>query len=533
MNKYFLLSLVCYLISFTHHSIEAQNSFLSEDIIVYDIVTHTTNKPIPFDKSFTLAVYTINPKDITKINVHQAKEIDGNRRLAVDSTYIDNRGKKRPISKADFSVDFNRESDSLYMYFPPLKPNILFDINIFSKLSGKQRAKLLKTNIAAAKGGPPWQWTRNYNLFRSSTIDPFLRRSSTSVSPLRYAIFYLIQLHPHYVTLGSHVGLNIGSSLTLIDCQVIGKALKLNDSKFEETNYLTEAILNAQLPNLEKGLINIKDIFNGSSINFADVHDVTVRNKNLKISEELIRKLYSELLLSISNGRTSVYVGGTRYNLAPIAANLKLLFSNLSNNLKVISSIEKKINEKIDKVDGFRYGIYLAANTLSSDLKTSGGNILFLDAGISNITTTGLRDQLVHIPKLYWGVSIYFRPIDKNTRRSKFSKKDKLLTSNFGDQNIRSSKSIWSNLSLNVGLTVGEIKVPDFDNFINGSSLLVGPAYRISRATKFSAGLSLLNRTSSNPLISEKGIYPGVYASFSVDIDFIQGLTEVRKILFK
>ncbi len=73
----------------------------------------------------------------------------------------------------------------------------------------------------------------------------------------------------------------------------------------------------------------------------------------------------------------------------------------------------------------------------------------------------------------------------------------------------------------------------DFDNFYNGTSLLVGPAYRFARGFKVSAGVALLKRTSKNPLISEKKVVPGAYLSASVDMDFIQSLKDIKDILFK
>ena len=101
------------------------------------------------------------------------------------------------------------------------------------------------------------------------------------------------------------------------------------------------------------------------------------------------------------------------------------------------------------------------------------------------------------------------------------------------DYQIASMRSIWQHLSLNLGFTLGSLPNADFDNFYNGTSLLVGPAYRFRRAFKFSAGAAFLKRSSYNPLISEKKVVMGTFASLSVDIDFIETFKDIRTILSK
>ena len=88
-------------------------------------------------------------------------------------------------------------------------------------------------------------------------------------------------------------------------------------------------------------------------------------------------------------------------------------------------------------------------------------------------------------------------------------------------------------LSLTLGVSVGSITNADFENLYNKYSLLIGPAYRFNRALKVSMGVSMLRRTSMNPVISEKGVLVGGYISLSVDIDFIQGLKDITSLFYK
>ncbi len=130
------------------------------------------------------------------------------------------------------------------------------------------------------------------------------------------------------------------------------------------------------------------------------------------------------------------------------------------------------------------------------------------------------------MPTPYVGLSIYFRPIDKNTRRNSFARK---RTGH--DDGIASHYSVRQHLSLNLGFTLASVP-RDFDNFYSGHSLMIGPSYRFARAFKFSVGAAFFKRSSSNPVISEKKVVGGFYAALSVDVDFVQGVKDITKLVF-
>lgn len=530
----------------------SQSAAQSESLIKYDILTHQTDKPIPFDKAFTLVVENLSSKGIKTIDVFEVENSNGRRSLKIDriEKYSDQKLDSIALSKGvskdslsikqdefsdkDFSVSFAKDIDTLYMYFPPIKPKKEFDINLVYVLPEKQRNLLLNVNKQIIKGK---KISENYTTFWISTLDPHFNRTYTENDHNLYIAEFKSNIQSHYDTLTTH-SFNTENDLTIDKVQALGVQFKIDSSEFKNLNLLYDIISKDLLDKLQLGYASLnKSIsYDLPFISKVDTFDISKRSKSLKESLGYFTELINNSTKLLAAGVDTIFLNSNPINLISIHQDLYKVRSNISNNSKFIESQLKHINSKIDKLEDISYGVYLAGNTISSDLKTSGGTLLFLDGGLSNITTLGLRNEFVQIPKLNWGFSIYFKPIDKNTRTGKFPSKDsleELKRDRKGDQNIKSRKTILNNLSLNLGLTLGTISKTNFDSFINGSSLLIGPALRFKRGMKLSAGLSLLNRTSKNPLESEKQIYPGIYSSFTVDIDFINGLTEIKNIFFK
>ena len=260
----------------------------------------------------------------------------------------------------------------------------------------------------------------------------------------------------------------------------------------------------------------------------------------LKSSLIYVDSLHQRLDWLIGKGYTNVTVNAIPINLVNLRTKISNLREQMVNNLNLLTKKMGEVSKDMDESEEFRQGTYIAGKTVSSDLKTAGGSLLFIDAGITNIFAPGLNNTTDHIPRLYTGVSIYFRPIDKNTRRNSFPK-------DFPDKNCYCQEvdkcgpdygaitkaSVWQHLCLNIGFTWGIIPNKDFENFYNGTSLLVGPGYRFARAFKISGGVAFLKRTSESPIISDKKVFVGQYISLSVDIDFIQSIKDVTTILLK
>jgi hypothetical protein len=271
----------------------------------------------------------------------------------------------------------------------------------------------------------------------------------------------------------------------------------------------------------------------------SDFHSLEKRLNNIKNNIIYFSELQKKLTKVISNGITTFKVQTTDVDLNMVKNDVEFIRKELQNNFDILEKAYKTVEKEIVASDKMKQVTCFNSDTQAIDLKAAGGNILFIDAGFANILAADINNDLTYIPKLYIGVAVYFRPIDKNTRRRSFpynfdNQPHKANdTKNSSDYGIVSQWSIWQHLSLNIGLTLGDMSNKDFGNFYNKHSLLIGPAYRFARAFKISSGIALLKRSSTNPLISDKSIATGGYLSLSVDIDFIQSIKDATNYVFK
>jgi len=559
MNKITLslvFSLTC--LTFTNSAI-SQTPFYSDNLIKYDLATHKTDKPIPFDHSFTLIVEKLSSKNIERIEVFEAGFKQGKRQLCTN-TFTDCDGKQKITAVKDLELKFNPYSDTLQVFFPPLRPNIDFDVMIFSYLDPANRNSLLKLNSLISAGDDNAAEKAFIALFTTMS-DKIFNRTVFSISSYKsYKDFYTAKLASHYTNIADASKFATTGSLTEDQVRAIDIVTSAAISDFRNGDILMEASKRNLWPQIQSGLIDINNVFLTDKESFTNLHVGQTRLKNMESSIAFFDSVFKRLDRAISktDGIVTITPGAT-----PIMVNdLRIAVNSIKNNLKAnynfLSDEMSSINDEIDGDKRIRQGFYLAGNTVSSDLKTAGGNVLFLDAGFTNIVANSVTNKAVYIPKLYLGASIYFRPIDKSTRRNHFPTKSKLdpkiyygchkevLSRNpdgsvnemsdniYGpDYGVVTKWSIWQHLCLNIGITLGSMPNKDFDNFYNGTSLLIGPAYRFARGFKVSAGVALLKRASKNPLISEKKVIPGGYLSASVDMDFIQSLKDITTILFK
>ena len=63
MNKLILSLIVVFISIFFSTPSFTQSPFNSESLIKYDLLTHKTDKPIPFDRSFTLVIEKLSIAD--------------------------------------------------------------------------------------------------------------------------------------------------------------------------------------------------------------------------------------------------------------------------------------------------------------------------------------------------------------------------------------------------------------------------------------------------------------------------------------
>jgi hypothetical protein len=262
------------------------------------------------------------------------------------------------------------------------------------------------------------------------------------------------------------------------------------------------------------------------------------RVENLNSNKIYFDSIYNRINRVISKSHNNITFNGYTQSLESLRLKLLKLRTNIDYNLNEFQKSLKLIKSKIDANENLLYGEYLAGNTMSNDLKTKGGRMLFADVGISTIFIQNQYGDIKSFPKFHTGFSFYFTPIDKNTKSKYFVNQDSLnrgcKRGHYGPAyGIVSKKSIWQNLSFNVALTYGGYTDTNFENLISNTSLLIGPGYKIAGPLKISSGISLLGRSSNNPLISKKKFATGVYATLSFDLDFIGAIKEVTSILLK
>lgn len=517
----------------------SQEPYTPEMAIKYDTLKNVPDKPIPFDRPFTLFVDKKWANLVTEVYAFEAETKLGRRALK-ENSYIDCNGDKDWGAIADIKfVNFYLSDSALKLYFPALRPNRQFDINIVSKLSPTKREMLMKINRLIKKRDLK-QAKLDFRDFDDALADKINNRTYLNIDSDEYLNFYQNVLSVYYDQLSDYQIYKSNGKLSIAQIKAIDIATSQYVSDYKDAYYLIEVDKNKLLKDLQLGLLAISKIY--KSQNRAELIDGVTRIANLNSNKAHFDSLQTRIERVTSKDKRFFRVAGQTVDMDTISARISEIRANLSANLKIVSDLMKNIDDKTDANDNIREGTYLSLGNLSPDLKTAGGQVLFLDVGLANLVVPNVRGDLINIPKLYWGVSIYFRPIDKNTRTNTFSRKAKggcVTDSLTGirdmapDGNIVATPSFWQHFCLNIGFTVGAMKNSEFDNLYNGMSLLAGPAYRFARAFKASAGFSLTRRSSVNPVISEKQIQPGGYISASVDIDFVETLKDIKTMLFK
>ena len=442
----------------------------------------------------------------------------------------------------DISLLYTVSTDGLQVFFPPLQPNKVFDLLITSKLSALDQGGLLDVNallfqsvadptkLAEAEGA--------FDQVRSHGLDPFLQRTAFDVDFGEYQALYQQDFAATYTRLADPATFPLAPALSEAQLRAVALAAKNAPVRFPRLGAGMEMLSPGLAQAFQLGLLPVTGLYQRKPVDLASLHTRLVNlDANMMYADSLQHVVDAALLYQA--GRVSPDLIAARTAVDGLRTGLRRNRALLANGLKLI-------NQNLGGKKQLRQVSTLAGGTLASDLKTAGGNVLFLDAGLTDMVVPGLRDQVVHIPRLYSGVSIYFRPIDKNTRRNRFPKQfdpppqggldpdSDADARAFGpDYGIVSRACVLQHLSLSLGFTLGALPNKDFDNLYNNMSLLAGPAYRFKRAFKVSAGVSLLMRTSKNPVESNKVVTPGVYVSLSSDIDFIQGLKDLTGALFK
>jgi len=523
---------------------QAQSASTSELLIKYDLKTHKTDKVMPFDHPFTLIVDKLSTKKLDKIEVFETKFKNGERSDVMQR--VDYAGLCSQRSVKDMTLNHNLSGDTLEIYFPALKPNVSFDVSVIYKLSEDCRKQLLKVNRNLEQAilyrnldeDLFIEYLNNadeaYSAFQNCTRDKEANNQYMSVTFGEYVPFYLDNISVNFISSENADEYTATGSLTNDQIVAIGKSSP-RKTDLKDTSILVEIVKFNLWGNIQNGTLDIKKAILHNTF---DPQDFTLieRQNNLKNNLKYLENLLLQIDEIILRGGTTVFVNGGVQNIDTIRTAVLEIKDNVFQNLRRTSNFLKSIDYEIDRNVSMRQSIYLAGGTSLNNLKTESGNIIFLDAGLACLAVKSLDNSVELIPKLYWGISIYFRSIDKNTRKGGFySKFDPAKNKGFDtannslgpDYGVATNWTILQHLCLNIGTTIGGMTNKEFDNFYSSSSLLVGPALRFERAFKVSAGLALVRRSAENPLISEKKVLAGCFVSLSADIDFIGVIKDV------
>lgn len=164
-----ILRLILFLFSLT---ISSQTSFDSQSVIKYDILSHSTDKPIPFDTPFTLLLEKNTIKNITHVYAYQTEFKKGVRSVVLGKYYDAKRNVIDNQAVYDVDLEFEEKNESVYIYFGPLKPGILFDLLLERELSEICTKELLKVNVLLAQGACQIdEAKKQFGILRSCTVD--------------------------------------------------------------------------------------------------------------------------------------------------------------------------------------------------------------------------------------------------------------------------------------------------------------------------------------------------------------------------
>lgn len=517
-------------------TVEAQTQIESQSLIKYDLLSHSTDKPIPFDAPFTLQLEKTSIKDITHVYAYQAEFKNGIRSSVLGKYYDDNRKVIDNQPVYDVDLDFKEENGSVFIYIGPLKPGILFDLIIETGLSEICTKELLKVNVLLAQGPSHLDKAKKqFGVLKSCTLDKANMQTAFAMNLDQYEYFFTQELANEYSLLNSPPAQ--GSTLSVLESSALCRLIK----KYSGCDVLFETARIRGFESICDGTSNIATIFKDSKIT---VYDADQRILNLTANQIFFEDLLKNISTVSASGQSQITIEGNVVKTDKLRSTVSEIYEAISKNIKWLQESVAKRNSIIKKNTKIRGMTALTGNTVSSDLKSASGRVLFGDMGLSYIFAQNLHNETAALPSLHLGFSIYFRSIDKNTRYSRFRgsmypKKVKIheqdaLTGKPGpDYEMMTRPDILQHLSLSVGITVSSLTNSEFDNFYKSNSLLVGPAYRFYRGFKISSGAAFLRRTSSNPLISEKKVIVGAYVSLSVDIDFLSGIEKVTSIVFK
>jgi hypothetical protein len=497
-------------------NLHAQGSgALIRDTIHFNAVTRRIDNKaaIPFDRPFIIVVDSSGLIDNTRIIKVFAYKVcydkNGQRSLG-----------PAPIHPS-MRVKMDTTTKKLILFMPPIRPNVDFDINIHQKFSDTN-LKLFFKLCRDIRIGTVTDQDKDFSDVQRSLAD---RDAFASVvSNLQYAdardfggkmTNSLNTMYPN-VTNSASFGICPDISMAQLshaDASLV--ANKLSCSRLD----LISTISGARALLLSQGLVSPTETDPGVLTDPYDLLGRIANLKNLLVSVDSVILAMRGLYALTLDGAVGGFSNSVISDRAILKANLTLLQDGF-----------KSFSAELSNGDNNCQSIWLVGSDQSIDMKAKSASVISTDLGVANIIIRDNENKSVYLPKLYTGLNIFFRSVNRNDilnylpagQKSAKTRSQLYAGADAVDDQLAAYRTIWQHLSLSIGVTFGSIDQKYFDNLFNSMSLVIGPSYRFARSYRITTGIALLKRLNPNPLISTEKVTAGFNLSASVDFDFLQ-----------
>lgn len=239
----------------------------------------------------------------------------------------------------------------------------------------------------------------------------------------------------------------------------------------------------------------LRKVLEGTNYPNTSITNYALRAQNLKKNTDSLKKLKREFdkLLVLDS------------DLTLINFNKKFLdfLDTVEGNYEVISAYHKILTEEIDKS---LFVTELVSTSTRESLKTENSQVLVPDFGFVNAFAHNQNGEIIYFSRPYFGVNYHFGGINRDQRLRQIV-----------DQNF-----FRHNLSLSVGVTLGNIDSQGYTDYFNGISPMVGFNCRLSRQFRIGVGTLFLRERNQNPIINETNIQIAPYVNVSLDFGLFE-----------
>ena len=502
-------SIILIILLFFIKSAEAQNYPYKLETVVIDKTTGSADK-IPFDKPFVVEFTPEKTEGISTIFVYEME-------------YNPKRGPCLKRNKPDIKITkFEVKDKKVIFTMPALKPKKYFSFVLIRKETRPFEA-LLKLNKMIF-----WEFSTNPRIANSAPFDTLFTSikdkykgsicnlTSSSVVPADFTTYLQIYnkgLQPVFDSINKSTGFCLQDLFNDKMISDVRSNLKEYCYSSDSLFYMAFCDKKKSADQVLKGFTSVIDL---SVDPIIDTFNLALRISNLESSIKTFEMWKKQVIVGVRDIKL----------ITEFLCNLDSFMQCLKMNKDILNKLNKKALVIIDNILYSQETIL--GTTYIKDLETASSNQFLLDLGVANIAAWDNRNKFTYIPRLAWGANILFRPVDKNVRLVYLPGS---IWKHDNNSSILSEKSIWHVFSLYIGFTIGSIPEPEFDNFYNNTSILLGPSIRLFKALHISAGSAFLKRVNPNPFITRKQFTIGGFVTVSLDIDFLKTVNSLTGLL--